>query len=70
MSELSRASMERLLRRVWNGRVSSGALLEFRAVLESLGGKIAGEAVRRAEKEGVKTVNKRHIRSAIRELDK
>lgn len=70
MAEFSLASMDRLLRRAGNERVSEDASLELSAVLESFGKDIAEEAVRRAEQEGVKTINREHIRAATRELEK
>ena len=69
MPELSLASMDRLIRMVGNDRVSKDASIELRAVLESRGEKIAKEAIRKAEKEGLKTVQKEHIREAVKELD-
>ncbi len=69
MSELSLASMDRLIRMMGNDRVSKDASVELRAVLESRGEKIAKEAVRKAENEGLKTVRRRHIREAVKEMD-
>lgn len=70
MPEFSLASMERLLRRAGNDRISEDAPLELSAVLESWGKEIAKEAVRKASQEGVKTIQKEHIRSAVKELEK
>lgn len=69
MPEFSLASMDRLIRKAGNERVSEDAALELSAVLESFGEEIAGEAVREAGQEGVKTVSRKHIKAAIRELD-
>ena len=69
MPELSLASMDRLIRMVGNDRVSKDASIELRAVLESRGEKIAKEAIRKAEKEGLKTIQKRHIREVVKEID-
>ena len=69
MAELSLASMDRLIRMVGNDRVSKDASIELRAVLESRGEKIAEEAIRKAEQEGLKTIQKRHIREAVKEVE-
>ena len=69
MPEFSISSMDKILRRSGNERVSEDASIELGAVLESLGKKIGEEAVRKAEKEGLKTVKKRHIRSAAKEIE-
>ncbi|KXB06633.1 hypothetical protein AKJ51_03310 [candidate division MSBL1 archaeon SCGC-AAA382A20] len=62
--------MKRLLQRAGNERVSKDASLELRAVLETYGNKISKEAVRTAEQEGVKTIDRKHIRTAVKELEK
>ncbi|KXA92295.1 hypothetical protein AKJ65_04270 [candidate division MSBL1 archaeon SCGC-AAA259E19] len=69
MPEFSLAAMERILRRAGNERVSKDASLELSAVLESFGKKMGKEAVRKAEQEGVKTVKRRHIKAAAKELE-
>lgn len=70
MPEFSLASMERILRKSGNERVSEDASIELRAVLESIGTDIAEEAVRKAKQEEVKTVSRKHIKAAGRELEK
>jgi len=70
LPELSLASMERLLRKAGNERVSKDASLELQAVLESIGDKVSKEAIRKAEQEGLKTVKRRHIRAAFKEIGK
>ncbi|KXA91229.1 hypothetical protein AKJ57_02020 [candidate division MSBL1 archaeon SCGC-AAA259A05] len=69
MPEFSLASMERILRKAGNERVSKDASLELSAVLESFGKEMGREAVRKAEQEGIKTIKKRHIKAAARELE-
>lgn len=69
MPEFSLAAMERLLRKAGNDRVSKDAPLELAAVIESLGEKIAEEAIRRAEQEEVKTISRTHIKKAAEDLD-
>ncbi len=70
LPEFSLASMKRLIRRVGKDRVSKDASLELSTVLESLGKNIAEEAIRKAEQEGVKTINKKHIKAAVEEVKK
>ena len=69
MQEFSLASMDRLIRRAGNDRVSKDASIELSAVLEKVGEGIAKEAIRKAEEEGVKTIKERHIRAAMKEVD-
>ncbi len=68
MVELSLASMDRIIRRVGNERVSKDAAIELRAIIESEGEKIAEEAIREAENEGIKTIKERHIREAAKKI--
>lgn len=70
LPEFSLASMRRLIRRVGKDRVSKDASLELSAVLEKLGEDIAEEAIRKAEQEGVKTIKKKHIREAVKDVEK
>lgn len=70
MPEFSLASMERILRKSGNERVSEDASIELRAVLESMGEDISEEALRKAKQENVKTISRKHIKTAARELDK
>ncbi len=70
MPEFSISSMDKILRNAGNERVSKDASIELGAVTESLGKKIAEEAIRKAEQEGVKTVSKEHIRAAYEEIKK
>lgn len=70
MPEFSIASMDRIIRKSGSNRVSKSAALELSAVIESLGGKIAREAIRKAEQEGVKTITQKHIRKAVKEMEK
>ena len=70
MPEFSISAMDKILRRAGNERVSKDASLELGVVTENFGKKIAEEAVRKAEKEGVKTVSEEHIRSAYSEIKK
>lgn len=69
MSEFSHRSMDRLIRKAGNERVSKDASLELNAVLETLGKKIAEEAIRKAKQEGVKTIKRRHIKKAAEEVN-
>lgn len=68
MPEFSLAAMDRILRKAGNEQVSKDASLELSAVLESLGKEIGKEAVRKAEQEGVKTILRRHIKEAGKEV--
>lgn len=70
MPEFSLACMKRIIQKAGNERVSKDASLELSAVLESVGEEISKEAIRKAEQEDVKTVKKRHIRAALRDLEK
>lgn len=69
MQEFSLASMDRLIRRAGNDRVSQDAAVELSAVLETVGKNIAKEAIRKAQQEGIKTVKRRHIRAALKEVE-
>lgn len=66
MPEFPILTMDRLLRKGGNKRVSKGAKLELSAVLESIGKELAKEAVRRAKYRGVKTVDRKDIMTATR----
>lgn len=66
MPEFPLLTMDRFLRNAGSERVSKGARLELSAVLESIGKELAEEAVRRAKHRGVKTVDRKDIRSAVR----
>lgn len=70
MPELSLSSMDKIIRKMGNERVSKSAAFELRATVESFGEKIAKEAIRKAEREGVKTVGRKHIKEAVDELEK
>lgn len=70
MPEFSLSSMDKILRRAGNDRVSEDASLELSAVLESYGEKIAEEAMRIANQEDIVTIKSRHIRKAKKEIEK
>ncbi|KXB05872.1 hypothetical protein AKJ53_01840 [candidate division MSBL1 archaeon SCGC-AAA382F02] len=70
MSEFSLSSMDRLIRKAGNNRVSEDAAVELNAVLESLGKEIAKEAIRKAKQEKLKTIKKKHIKAAVKEFEK
>lgn len=70
MSELPLSIMKRLLKRADNERVSESAAIGLGAILESIGEKIAEEAVRSAKNREVKTVTEKDIRYAVGELKK
>lgn len=63
------SAMKRLLRRGGDKRVSRSAAIELSAVLESIGGNIAEQAVRLAKNRGVKTVSEKDIRRAVKSLN-
>lgn len=69
MTELSLSCMDRLIRNSGNDRVSESAAFELRAIIESLGEEIAEEAMRNAEREGVETIKRTHIREAVDEVN-
>jgi len=66
------STMDRLIRKACNTRVSRSAALELNAVLEAIGKKISEEAIRLAKHRGAKTVMDIDIKAAIKlcELDK
>lgn len=70
MTEFSMAAMDRLIRRAGGERVSQDASLELATVIESYGEEIAKEAIRRTKQEGVKTVKQKHIRKAVKDIEK
>ena len=68
-SELSHASMERIIRRAGAQRVSASAVAELADAMEYYGLKLAREAVELARHAGRKTVQGRDIRLAVRRSD-
>ncbi|MEA1905264.1 MAG: histone [Candidatus Hadarchaeota archaeon] len=66
MPVFSLSVMSRLIRRGGSVRVSQSAALELSAVLESLGGEVAREAIRLMEHRGAKTVTQDDIKAAVK----
>ena len=69
MPEFSLASMRRIIEKTGKNRISEDASLELSAVLESLGKEIAEEAIRKAKQEELKTIKKKHIKKAAKEIE-
>lgn len=69
MPEFSLASMRRIIEKTGKNRISEDASLELSAVLESLGKEIAEEAIRKAKQEELKTIKKKHIKKAAKEME-
>jgi len=67
-SELSLAPMHRICKKAGAERVSESAAIELAKVLESIGLKIAREAIDFAMHSGRKTVKARDIRIAARKI--
>jgi len=69
LPEFSLASMRRIIEKTGKNRISEDASLELSAVLESLGKEIAEEAIRKAKQEELKTIKKKHIKKAAKEIE-
>lgn len=61
--------MRRIIEKTGKNRISEDASLELSAVLESLGKEIAEEAIRKAKQEELKTIKKKHIKKAAKEIE-
>ncbi len=61
--------MRRIIEKTGKNRISEDASLELSAVLESLGKEIAEEAIRKAKQEELKTIKKKHIKKAAKEME-
>lgn len=64
MPEFSVSTMDRLIRKAANVRVSRGAALELGAVLEEYAIELSKKAIKLTEHRGAKTVNESDIRAA------
>lgn len=69
MPEFSLASMRKIIEKTGKERISEDASLELSAVLESLGKEIAEEAIRKANQEDLKTIKKKHVKKAAKEME-
>jgi histone H3/H4 len=68
MSELSCASLERIMRAAGAKRVSASAVVLLSEALEDFGAKVSREAVELASHAGRKTVKKEDVKLAVRRL--
>jgi len=69
MSELSRAAVERIMRRAGSQRVSASAVAELAEAMEHYGLKLAASAAELARHAGRKTVQGKDVRLALRKFN-